>query len=218
MAKDIHDAAQEAEFEDMPFETDEEGEAPDEYSEDAAKRAGDAINEKIADDPRYEEAPDGTAGAQDQEREARAARARNDPNRGFSEIERAQLAEFGAIRAGRNAGRKAKALGTKPELEGAVRTLLRALNPSLAQESEDDPMGLDIGAPESEGGQVIQTRGEFLLVQNYGGTWNVHRFDQLAQVQGFAQNMKGLKRLFKRPANGNKYQEINGIGLPIDRA
>jgi hypothetical protein len=216
MAKKMDAAREAAEremdgFEEPIDDKDDEGERPTGYDEDAAKAAGDALDEKIANDPRYESVPEGVADMQDSEREERAARAKGDPLRGFTQIERAQLEEFGIVKAGQNAGKKATTANAAQDL---VRGLLALLGKS-APEPGPDLMGLDLAGPTDTEGTPIQRSGNFILVVSHGGKWDLHMFTNLDTVTGFAQRLQGLKRLFRW--DGTKYQEINGQGYAVHR-
>lgn len=197
---------------DIAFDKDAEGDTPDAYNTDAAKEAGEAITGGQEENPEFEAAPEGTAGMVDAERAERADAVKNDPLRGYSAVERAQIAQFGRVNSGEHAGAVAPIQASgESELIKSLLKMIRGETPQPA----GDVMGLDIGGEGSP--TVEETIGEYFLIASHGGIWQIFTFTNLNTVQGFTQRLPGLKRLFKRVMGETKLQEINGQGKEVLR-
>jgi|GEM_PF-4318985 len=169
---------------------DDEGEAPADYSENEAVDSGEQINEQLAKSKAVEPVPEGAADFVDRGKTARAEEIADDPYPGMSRIERAQAEKY-------------KHVGV--DLAHGKDRTVQSRFVDFTQEG-------DVPAESVKLESV-----NMILVSFYGGQYKAWHFDNLSVIQGFAQNLKGIKRLFKFVPGTSELQEINAMGVPIKR-
>ena len=64
---------------------------------------------------------------------------------------------------------------------------------------------------------IVPVDQELILVADFDGRIRAWSYNNIQVVQGFAQSLKGRKRLFRKVDGRNELQEINALGDPIDR-
>lgn len=166
---------------------DDEGESPPEYDEKAVEEQGAAVEEGMAKSGALEANPEGMG--EDDEKEARA---QSPPPE--SRIEEAFAKKSAAPK------------GT--------------YTPNIAEEfkpvtGQGQPIFDALGNPIRVPGQQLPSA-DFVLAADHGGRFRLWEFNDLRVVQGFAQQLPGKKRLFKRTGK-QEMQEITAMGVPVAR-